>query len=67
MKLDGVKSWPKGQMEKVHEQDRSLILNDFEKMTEMLRDSIVNLVWDRSTQEIPVTLYLDCYHIQFAR
>ena len=67
MKLDGVKSWLKGQMEKVHEQDRSLILNDFEKMTEMLRDSIVNLVWDRSTQEIPVTLYLDRYRIQFAR
>ena len=67
MKLDGVKSWLKAQMEKVFEQDRSLILNDFEKMTEMLRDSIVNLVWDRSTQEIPVTLYLDRYRIQFAR
>ena len=67
MKLDGVKSWLKSQMEKLHEQDRSVILNDFEKMTEMLLDCIVDLVCNRSTQEIPVTLYLDRYSIQFAR
>jgi len=66
VKLDGVKSWLKAQMEKLHEQDRSMILNDFEKMTEMLHNSIVDLVCNRTTLEIPVTLYLDPYCIQFA-
>jgi len=54
-------------MEKIHEQDSSVILYYFENMTEMLLDSIVHLVYNRTALEIPVTLYLDSYSIQFAR